>query len=541
MYTDFGFLRKNVGDVDVLYHDGQYHLFHLVLPNHDFIAHAVSEDAFNWRRVDNALFIGHPGAWDDDMLWTMHVSPDPHKAGAWRMFYTGLARRDHGYVQRVGLARSDDLYHWEKVPTSYPSEERRAPGRVEDPSSCWPLCASEPYYEDSLDEGRRWVSFRDPYFFTDEGKHYLLTAARVPEGPIIRRGCVGMAEEVEPGRFELRPPLYHPRIYDDVEVPAVVKMHGKYYLIGSIREDVKVRYWYADKLAGPWRNYFDNVLLPQGNYAARIGFDEKGPLVWNFFTIGSDRLRARNLMPPPKRITLAPDGRLKLASFEGFDSQVRRTVECGDLAPLTPMVGNPDASAHFDPEAGCCTFDSDGGFEAFLLGETVDCFRLRAKLHLEGRGKCGFVFRTDPHTSDGYHLSLDLIKGVAQLRAWGAYEGGTDENAFRFRTLQAGYWLSDSGGPWNVELLAFGSYLEFSVNGYVLLTLADDTYTRGRVGLYVETARLRAEDLTLEHLQSPRRPSDLLTNPHIPIPAPGGGVAHAPGGYPAQAVTNTPA
>ncbi|MEM6562686.1 MAG: glycosyl hydrolase [Planctomycetota bacterium] len=527
MYTDFGFLRKNVGDVDVLFHDGLYHLFHLVLPNHDFIAHAISEDAFNWRRVDNALFIGNPGAWDDDMLWTMHVSIDPACFGTdsirWRMFYTGLSRRDHGYVQRVGLAVSDDLYQWEKVRVNWPPDQRRNGDATADYESCFPLCAQEPHYEDSLDEGRRWVSWRDPFFFSDDGKSYLLTAARVPDGPVIRRGCVGLSEEVEPGVFEARPPLYHPRIYDDVEVPNIVKIEGRYYLIGSIREDVKVRYWYADSLDGPWRNFFDNVLLPQGNYAARIGYDDKGPLVWNFFTVGSDRLRARNLMPPPKRLTVAEDGRLKLASFEGFEQQVREKLSCDQLAPFEPLVDNPDACATVGDDA-CVTFDSDGGFEAFLLSETVDCFRLQAKLHLEGRGKCGFIFRTNPDTSDGYHLSLDLIKGVAQLRAWGAYEGGTDENAFRFQTLQAGYWLSDPGGPWNVELLAFGSYLEFSVNGFVLLTLADDTYTRGRVGIYVETALLRAENLTLEKLQSPRRPTDLLTNMQSPIPAPGTGI-----------------
>jgi len=37
--------RKVIGDVDIVYHDELYHLFHLVLPNHDFIAHAgISRD-----------------------------------------------------------------------------------------------------------------------------------------------------------------------------------------------------------------------------------------------------------------------------------------------------------------------------------------------------------------------------------------------------------------------------------------------------------------------------------------------------------------
>ncbi|HAH48553.1 MAG TPA: glycosyl hydrolase, partial [Planctomycetaceae bacterium] len=110
MFSESTWSRKSIGDVDVVYHDGLYHLFHLVLPNHDFIAHAISDNALNWRRVDNALFIGDPGNWDDLMLWTMHVTPDPHEPGRWGMFYTGISRRDQGKVQRIGLACSEDLY-----------------------------------------------------------------------------------------------------------------------------------------------------------------------------------------------------------------------------------------------------------------------------------------------------------------------------------------------------------------------------------------------------------------------------------------------
>src|SRR5690606_39215935 len=113
-----------------------------------FIAHAVSEDGLNWHRVDNALFIGHPGEWDDDALWTMNVSVDPDIPGQWRMFYTGLSRIERGRVQRVGLAISKDLYRWDKVRNdNYPIDVAHGGGE---------------FYESSLDEGRRWVSFRDP-------------------------------------------------------------------------------------------------------------------------------------------------------------------------------------------------------------------------------------------------------------------------------------------------------------------------------------------------------------------------------------------
>ena len=183
MYSDVGFEPRNIGDVDVVWHAGQFHLFHLVLPNHDFIAHAVSDDGLNWHRVQNALFIGDPGAWDDDALWTMNISADPDRPGKWRMFYTGLSRSERGRVQRVGLALSDDLYRWTKCDAEqYPLDVANGGGE---------------FYESSVDEGRKWVSFRDPLFFGDEGRRYLLVSGRVKHGPLIRRGCVAVVEEVE--------------------------------------------------------------------------------------------------------------------------------------------------------------------------------------------------------------------------------------------------------------------------------------------------------------------------------------------------------
>ena len=161
MYTGHGFNDWGIGDVDVLKVGDTYHLFHLVLPNHAYIAHATSTDGLNWTRVPNALFVGDPGSWDDDMLWTVHVSPDPRHEGRWRMFYTGLCRKESGRIQRIGLAVSDDLYKWRKV---------------ED--GLWPMAVSGPAYESTLDEGRHWVSFRDPFYRRVGDEGWLLAAAR---------------------------------------------------------------------------------------------------------------------------------------------------------------------------------------------------------------------------------------------------------------------------------------------------------------------------------------------------------------------------
>lgn len=480
MYTGYGFRNFQIGDVDVVRHDGLYHLFHLVLPRHSYIAHAVSHDGLHWRRVQNALFIGDPPAFDDDMLWTMHITPDPHRPHAWRMFYTGLGIQDDGRVQRVGLARSEDLYHWQK-----------------DTSGHYPLEIGGAHYESSLEEGRHWISFRDPFFFQEDGQNYLIAAARVNRGPIIRRGCVALAREAEEDVFELCPPLFHPHRYDDVEVPNLIKLEDHYYLIGSIREDIKVHYWLADDLKGPYHNFSDNVLLPQGNYAARVSRDDDRWLVWSLFFRGLTT-QGKHLLAPPKELVVNSHGELRLKSFYGFDDLVHETYAASELAPLETLFDNPGASGA--TEATSCRFEVESGLELFLLHGRYEDVSLSGDYHLDGDGKIGLVLRLN-EKGDGYYLSLDPFKGIVQLRAWRHREHGELEHAFEYEQLQAAHYVP-TGPVLPFRLIAYEQYLEFSLNGYVLLTLADDHFRAGRLGFYVESARAHVENLQLSTLVS---------------------------------------
>jgi len=525
--------RKTIGDVDVLYHDGLYHLFHLVLPNHDFIAHAVSTDALNWRRVNNALFIGDPGSWDDLMLWTMHVSPDPHHRGRWRMFYTGLSRRDHGNYQRIGLAISDDLFHWEKSPVHWvDTRGPNDPDRVKvarqksrsnvadsrnatyDPKSCFPLEPDPKFYEASLEEGRHWISFRDPFYHYDGTDGWLLASARVNDGPIVRRGCVALMKEIHPNHFQAKPPLHHPRLYDDIEVPNLLSIDGDHYLIGSIREDAKIRYWHSETIGDRWQSYHDNVLMAQGNYAGRICHDDKGWLLWNFYSMNRTDRTAENLMPPPKRLMRAESGLLRTVTFEGLAD---RSGERLNVCCIHQLIQKDDSQE--DREGQQCEVDDghlelacDSAFQAFVFDDLLDHFRFSTTIEMNGKGKCGLVFRLDPESRDGYYLSLDILKGIAQLRAWGTGDPESKELMMQFHTLQTGHWFSEIRNQARIELLAFGSYLECMINGRVVLSLADQTYDVGQVGVYLETADVRLSDAKLERIEAPKQADEHLAS-----------------------------
>lgn len=518
MYSEAEGSRKTLGDVDVFYHDGIYHLFHLVLPNHDFVAHAVSDNCFDWRRVENAIHLGDPGSFDDSMLWTTHVSKHPYRKGWFRMFYTGLSRRDQGVKQRIGLAESNDLYRWKKVAVNW--VDRRSalpyelPGRPKQPpfdfdaNSCFPLVPGEEHYESEPNEGRHWVSWRDPFYYRDEDHGWLLVAGRVRRGPIVRRGCVAVMEEVSPNLFQSRPALHHPGLYDDIEVPNLFKEDGEYYLIGSIREDAKIRYWHAHQIDKPWRTYSDNVLLPGGNYAGRLCRDDRGLLLFNFFTPGGPDRTRMNWMPPPKRLKRLESGQIAVQTFEGFDD---RLLDGTDVSRVVKLKETSDGESKVNEDKSL-QLSNASGLQIFAFETKLSCFQLESEIELLTDGKCGLVFRLDRETHDGYYLSLDLYKGLAQIRSWATGAEASGEEMMQFRTLQSGHWRVHERGKAAFRLIAYGSYIEMTVDGHVVLSLADNEFAHGLFGFAIESATAIVRNTCLSHLRSPTQSDEHLAN-----------------------------
>ena len=83
---------------------------------------------------------------------------------------------------------------------------------------------------------------------------------------------------------------------------------------------------------------------------------------------------------------------------------------------------------------------------------------------------------------------------------------GDGDGAFHYEQLQAAHYVPNSR-PHQFSLLAFEQYIEFSLDGCVLLTLADDQFDRGRVGFYVESATIQIDDLILELCDTPQTDS----------------------------------
>lgn len=475
MYSSSGFSDWEIGDITVIIHEGTYHLFHLIIPNHDYIAHAVSTDGLSWQRVKNALFVGHPGDWDDDQLWTMHVC---QVNGKFEMYYTGLKRRDRGLVSRVGFAESDDLIDWKKNQKGiFPIEPRGV------------------YYEAQDTNPRRWLSFRDPFRIESEGEVYLLVCARTTRGPVNRRGCVGVIK-ITNDQVERLPPLVYPMVYDDIECPCAFELNGRYYVLGSIREDVKVRYWFAPEFFGEYHSFHDDVLLPQGNYAARTVQDGEHLLIFNFF-FTHGKINSLRVLPPPKQLSTDEKGRLQLRSYYRWESMVTKTVIQSDITSIICLFNNPLANLQTDGDKWI--LGSRGGYEIFCFKKPASSFIWEGLLTVEGLGKLGLVTDLDNEGS-GYFISFDVINGITQIRAWGHNSTDPRQN-FIFDNIQTGAFpISRS---FQFKLIRFGRYIELSVNNIVKLTLIDYTFSGNLIGLYSASSVISLQKTTLRVLPDP--------------------------------------
>lgn len=475
MYSGSGFSDWEIGDITVIIHKGVYHLFHLIIPNHDYIAHAVSHDGISWKRVNNALFVGNPGEWDDDMLWTMHVC---EVNGRFEMYYTGLQRKDRGVISKVGLAVSDDLVNWTKVKKEgYPIEPKGV------------------YYEASHSNPRKWLSFRDPFRVVYKNDVYLLICARSIHGPVSRRGCVGVVK-ITNDKVERLPPLLYPMVYDDIECPCVFKLNDRYYIIGSIREDIKVRYWFAPDFFGEYHSFHDDVLLPQGNYAARTEQDGDHVLLFNFF-YAHGKIDALRVLPPPKELGTDDKGRLVLKSYYRWDTMVVKTILQPEFGTIQQVFLNP--TVHCQQDADKWLLGARSGYEIFTFQRPSQGFIWEGLLTVEGMGKLGLVTDMDGE-GNGYFISFDVVNGLVQIRAWG-FNALNNKQNFIFNNIQSGIFPIKRA--FTFRLIRHGHYIELSMDGAVKLTLMDYTYAGPRLGLYSASSQISLQNSVLKILPDP--------------------------------------
>ena len=204
---------------------GRWHVFYLHAPRTPddpdrrhfaaTIGHAVSADLITWEHLTDAFGPGPPGSWDDLATWTGSVVA--HPAGGWAMLYTGVSTEEQGLVQRIGLARSDDLLSWAKHPDN-------------------PVLEADPTWYELLDSDV-WFdqAWRDPWLVLDHdsGVFHVFVTARARAGNPGQRGVIGHATSTNLIDWDIGPPIPTPAGFGYMEIPQIFSMQGRWHLLFS--------------------------------------------------------------------------------------------------------------------------------------------------------------------------------------------------------------------------------------------------------------------------------------------------------------------
>jgi len=154
-------------DFTIVKKDGTYHLFYIrhnmQLPESQTevdLGHATSTDMYTWVQQDPVLAI-RPDNWDNYHVWAPSIV---ERDGVYYMFYTGVTNGGaYNQQQRIGLATSTDLYHWNRM-------DAPIYGCDQVP---WAWC-------DSTDQN---TGFRDPFVMPDPTSpgHWLMEYVTFPD------------------------------------------------------------------------------------------------------------------------------------------------------------------------------------------------------------------------------------------------------------------------------------------------------------------------------------------------------------------------
>ncbi len=470
MYIPPGFWSSEMGDIDVIVHENRIHVFYLCAPSHDRVAHIVSSDGLFWQEEVTALRTGNPGEFDDDHIWTMGVFKLKNK---FFMLYTGLSSRERGKIQRVGVAVSDDLNHWNKYDKN-------------------PVIEADPRWYEAICDDTNRIDWRDPKVWVEDGIAHGVICARSNKGAENRRGCVGYFTSRDGFNWKVKPPLPVLGNCYEFETPALFKLDKNYYLTGingnQFNQIAPNIYRVAKSLAGPYLRKANDQLLPADNMVFK-------PCVWQGEQLLFHNLRgigdwsgAEGLpihtLAPPKAVATTSDGSLILRPFKGWKTAAEDNWREIAASPCT----------------GC-----EFGINFNIFNGKFANFIFEAEIQLKDAKEFGVFFRTDNAIEEGSFVSLQPGRArisiyTAKRRLKNSSVGviyGTRPQVM----IQENHLAIAPEGLYNIRLTAFGPYIEFSINNQVVLSALSWLRKEGCLGLFAEDGNIVSSKTRIKSLR----------------------------------------
>ena len=443
------------GDTFPFYYKGEWHVFHMQMPN---IAHHATRDLLSYQERPLVVTRGKAGEPDSDNLATGTVL---EHEGTFYCFYTG----NHN----VCLATSQDLNHWQKHPGN-------------------PLLTGdEKIYERE--------NFRDPFvFYNDtEQQWWMLIATRLVREPGQRASCVGLATSTDLITWTLQKALWATTGSPHTECPQLIR-HGELWYLLYLQRNTRSRF--APTYKGPFQRA---VNLDLGTVLATAGsrpaFDGQRWVSWPFVTRQTGRSEQGEWQYGghwcvPRELSFHGDGQVTERPVRELIAAAHAlpTLAANDLHRSTQVVGQWHVTEH---HAQCLT--AEGG--TLLLENTPSDLYLEVDLTLEDRlTDIHFLLRIDASLKTGYQLSFSAAAGLLTLRSLSYWDV---EPVMAVRPVKV-----IPNQPLKVQMFMGGTILEVFISNESSLTARLYKYRQGTFGIEFRDGPGMIENLILRQLSA---------------------------------------
>lgn len=390
--------------------------------------------------------------------------------GRFHIFYTGHNPhlRAAGWPEQgIMHAVSDDLYTWKKV--------------AEDTFFA-PADRFEPH------------DWRDPFVFWNQaaGEYWMLTAARLKEGPSRRRGCTGLCTSKDLIHWDVKDPFYSPGLYYTHECPDLFQIGDWWYLVFSEFSDASLtRYRMSHSLAGPWTapevDSFDGRAL----YAAKSAAGEGHRYLfgWN-----PTRLEAKDTKPwqwggnlVVHELAQGADGSLVARIPETVRSHFA-TEQAVHFSPIMrARMQRPTL-----PEDKILRLDGKNSFYSLAAGNLPETAMVTATVSFSEPVKSfGIMLRASLDFENGYYVRVEPQRSRLVFDSW-PRPGDFPQMVELERPIRL-----EPGTPIQIIVYVDGSLVEVYLDNRAAMSARMYNHPEGRWGLFVSEGTVEFTDVRL--------------------------------------------
>ncbi len=301
--------------------------------------------------------------------------------------------------------------------------------------------------------------FADPsvFYHAEEGLWWMLFSGRVPNQPLQRSGCVGLAKSADLMRWQFCSPLWMSGTEPYCHAPNLVEMsRGRWHLYYRHRQ---LKHRLANTARGPFRQPPGSTLISEmaGGGTRPLHVSDS----WLVFPYAGAAVpaaeHASTVLATPRQLRLELDGSLsELPSPLHVESWQRTGAPIELLLGCRQLLGRweqpePYVHASTGQSGGCLMIPQLHG--DFHAGLALSVDSPDTRIHL--------LMRVDDELRGGLQLTIEPRQQLLSLRAVDA-DDLLPPQAVRWTPMPA-------NRPIMLDLVAYGAFVDIFVNGRLSL------------------------------------------------------------------------